>query len=180
MPTSAAISRRHRNGFTLVELMFVVLIMGVITASVVPAMDNVRTMRRGAARDDLSRMLMVARGRAAASGRPHGLRIDLTGSTLTVIEVSVTGGIQADRDPLSGNDRTLDLGVTYSGVALSDMTNGDATRGSGIIWFDFEGVPHTRDSDGSYLGINTQEAVVTLDSGQSVVVHPYTGMVEDR
>lgn len=168
------------RGFTLAELMFVVLIMSIIAVGVIPAMDNVSIMRQGAARDDVARMLEVARERAAASGRPHGLAVSLSDSTITIVRITTLGEIEDDPDPLTGKARMIDLDATYSGVGLSGMTNGDGTVGSGTLWFNYNGTPHSRASDGSFTAFNADEAVVTLSSGDSVAVHPYSGMVEER
>ncbi len=157
-----------------------VLIMGVIAVSVIPAMDNVRAMRRGAARDDVARMLGIARARASASGRPHGLAVSLSDSTVTIVRITAPGVVEDDPDPLTGAARMIDLDATYPGVEISGMTNGDGSTGEGTLWFNHDGEPHTRAADGSFDAFNTQEALVALSSGGSVAVYPYSGMVEER
>ncbi len=165
-------------GFTLVELMMVVVIMGIIAVSVIPAMGNVRDMRAGAARDDVARMLEITKGNALASGEPVGLRIDVERSELTMIHLSVAGTITPMTDPLTGQDRMVNITQTYSDVSLSGIINGDGSSGSGMIWFDYESTPHTRNPSGDFTAINDEPAVITLSSGSTVIVHAHSGLVE--
>ena len=169
--------RLHRSGFTLVELMVVVVIMGIIAVSVIPAMNNVEEMRAGAARDDLVRLIEVAKGLAVASGTPHGVRIDLLGSEIELVEIDAQGDVQAKFDPLTNGTRSLDIQSVYPGVSLTNMINGDGGGGSGVVWFDYESSPHTRTSQGEFEAINTQAATITLSSGERVVIHPHSGLL---
>lgn len=162
----------------MLELVFVVMIMGILAAAVIPAMDNVRTMRAGAARDDLVRMIEVAKGRAVASGKPHGLQIDIGDSTITLMSLDDDGDVIATPDPLTGDTRSINIATTYRDVLLAQFVNGDGVSGSGAIWFDFEANPHTRALNGSFAELNEEEARVTLSSGEVVVVYPYSGAVE--
>lgn len=173
-------SRWHssHSGFTLVELMVVVVIMGIVSVSVIPAMNNISSMREGAARDDLVRYMNVARGRATASGVAHGLQINLSDSSLTIVKVNSLGSVEVVIDPLTSANRTINLSDLYSGVTISAMVNGDGEGGSGIVWFDFESNPMTYDAGTQIFTISTQSATITLSSDEQVVVYPYTGTLE--
>lgn len=156
----------------------VVLIMGIIASTVVPAMENVREMRAGAARDDIARMLETAKGRALASGEPVGLRIDLNASQLSVVVIDQASDVVGITDPLTGRASDLILPLVYPGVTITGLTNGDGSTGTGVIWFDFEANPHTRSNDGVFGEINDSPAIITLSSAETVVVHAYSGLVE--
>ncbi|MFG0314097.1 MAG: Tfp pilus assembly protein FimT/FimU [Phycisphaerales bacterium] len=171
-------SRPVRAAFTLVELMIVVVLMGIIAVSVIPAIGSVQGMREGAARDEVGRMLEVAKARAIASGVPCGLEIDLNESSLTIVRLSDAGSIEDLSDPLTMRARSVVLPSVFSGVTLSGLTNGDGVGGSGIIWFNYEATPHTRTSGGALEATNSSNATIELSSGQQVVVHAYTGVVE--
>lgn len=171
-------SSRSRGAFTLVELMVVVLLMGIVAVTAIPAMGNVRTMREGAARDDVARLLEVIKARALATGSPCGLQVNVSDSTLTIVQLDDSGDIESVTDPLTSNARTLDLPSTYQDVTIESVVNGDGATGSGVIWFDYEANPHTRSSAGVFESINTEPATIELSSGQVVLVHPYTGVVE--
>jgi prepilin-type N-terminal cleavage/methylation domain-containing protein len=177
-PSRWTLSHRSHAGFTLVELMFVIVIMGVVSVSVIPAMDNLQGMREGAARDDLVRLIEVAKGKAVASGRPFGIRVDLVQSTLTIVEINSQGSIQIEYDPLTNNNRVINLAALYPGVAISSLTNGDGTTGPGTVWFDYESNPHTRDQSGGFVMLNSNQVFIDLSSGDRVVIYPHSGMVE--
>ena len=172
--------RVHRSGagFTLFELMLVVVLLGILAVSVIPAMGNVQTMRNGAARDDIARMLETTRARAMASGEPKGLRVNPSDSMLDIVEINPDGSIQTMSDPLTGRTRSLNITTTYPGVQFEHMINGDGIVGAGIVWFDYEGTPHMRDGDGVFIGLNTQQVEIMLSSESTVVVHAYSGVVE--
>lgn len=174
---TAHASTRAR-AFTLVELMMVVVIMGIVSVTVIPAMDNVRGMREGAARDDVARLFEVTKGYAIASGKPVGLRVALSESTLSIVTIDPAGGIVLLNEPLTGNARTLWVEQTYPGVTLTGFTNGDGVSGDGIVWFDFEANPHTRNPNGVFKSLNDDPAVITLSSSSTVIVHAYSGLVE--
>jgi len=158
--------------------MMVVVIMGVVAVTVIPAMDNLREMREGAARDDVARMLEMTKGHALASGEPFGLRVDTSDSVLTMVQVSNAGGIVNTSDPLTGMSRSLILSQVYPDVTLGGFVNGDGASGPGIIWFDYEAYPHTRNINGVFTAINDEPAIITLSSSATVVVHAYSGLVE--
>ena len=173
-------TRSSRRGFTLVELMLVIVLMGIIAVSVLPAMGNVQIMREGAARDDLARMLDITRSRALATGTPTGVRIDLNDSTISLVETENGTSITPLIDPLTYNPRMLDIDDTYTRVTIESMTNGNGDSGSGYVWFDFDATPHTRSGSGAFESDNQEQVEIELSSGQSVIVHPYSGVVELR
>jgi Tfp pilus assembly protein FimT len=158
--------------------MIVVVIIGIISSTVIPAMDNIRSMREGAARDDFVRMIEVVKGRAVASGMPRGLQVNMADSSLSMVKINEMGSIEVEFDPLTGGDRIIYLSAIYSGVSINSMTNGDGVSGSGIIWFDFESNPHTRESNGDFSSLNVEAAEVTLSSNERVIVYPYSGTLE--
>lgn len=167
-----------RKAFTLVELLVVVVIMGIISVSVIPAMNNVSTIREGAARDDLVRYIEIARGKAVASGSPHGLEIDVASSTISLVQINQLGQIEPTFDPLTNTNRTLDLSSLYQGVTITSFTNGDGQSGSGILWFDFESTPHTRDSSGNFIALNNDPALIQISSDEVVYVYSHSGTLE--
>ncbi|MCR9076520.1 MAG: prepilin-type N-terminal cleavage/methylation domain-containing protein [bacterium] len=171
-------TRCARAAFTLVELMIVVILMGIISASVIPAIGSVQGMREGAARDELGRMLEVTKARAIASGVPSGLQIDLNESSLTIVHLSDAGAVEELTDPLTLETRSVVLPSVYTGVTLDGFTNGDGAGGSGTIWFNYEATPHTRTSGGAMEATNSSNATIELSSGQQVIVHAYSGVVE--
>lgn len=178
MHSSEIPSRNGHRAFTLVELMVVVVLMGIVAVTAIPAMGNVRSMREGAARDDVARLLEVTKARALAIGSPCGLQINVTDSTLTIVQLDDASAITSVIDPLTSRARSLDMPATYPDVTIDSMVNGDGSSGSGVIWFDYEATPHTRSLAGVFDSYNAEAATIELSSGQLVLVHPHTGVVE--
>jgi len=167
-----------RSGFTLVELMLVVVLMSIVAASVIPALGNVQAMREGAARDDIVRYLEIAKARAMASGMPCGLEVDMSSSSLTMVCIDDAGSVETLIDPLTADQRSLEIPTTYGGVTLDSFSGGSALSASGVVWFDFEAKPHTRSSDGTFVSLNSAAVTLELSSQQRIVVHPYSGVIE--
>jgi prepilin-type N-terminal cleavage/methylation domain-containing protein len=180
MTVASASSRRNAQAFTLVELMVVVLLMSIVAVSVIPVIGNVQLMRNGAARDDAMRLLELAKARALATGLPNGVSVDLADSSLTLLQITDAGQVETVVDPLTYQSRSIVLPAAYSGVSVESMVNGDGARGSGVIWFDFEANPHTRESNGEFTELNDEPAQIVLSSQEAVVVHAYSGLVESR
>ena len=178
MNTPNAPTRSPQRGFTLVERMLVIVLMGIITVSVLPAMGNVQTMREGAARDDVARMLDITRSRALATGLPSGVRVDLSDSTLTLVQIETGITISPLIDPLTYNERVLDVDDLYDRVEIDSMTNGNGDSGTGYVWFNYDATPHTRLANGTFEANNDEPVRIELNSGQAVVVHPWSGVVE--
>ncbi|MFI4896543.1 MAG: Tfp pilus assembly protein FimT/FimU [Phycisphaerales bacterium JB059] len=168
-----------RAAFTLIEAMVVVILMSIIAVSVMPALNNLDEARRGAAADELIRLLSQARALAMASGRPMGVSVDLEDNAARIVQIAAAGAAPTPAtDPMGQPEAPVRFADQYAGVELVSMTQGDGTAGSGSIWFRFDGVPQTRGADGALVGAFTQDATVELSGSQVVTVRMGTGLVE--
>jgi prepilin-type N-terminal cleavage/methylation domain-containing protein len=171
----------NRGGFTLLELMVIVVIMAILASSVIPMMDQSVQARQGASRDEVVRYFEYARGRAIAGGIPAGVFVDTTNSTLRVVTLNDAGSIVDLADPIDGGIKEVDMGELFAGVSIGSFVNGDGVSGSGTVWFDFQAESHTRDSiSGAFDAVFTQNATVTLSTGTLIVIHAGSGLVEER
>jgi len=169
-----------RRGFTLLELLIVAVIMGILAASVLPALAQNRTALEGAARDEVARRFVYARARALAAGAPIGVMTDTPGSSLTIRTLDDAGNPDTLADPIDDAPMSIVLPDQFRGVTLDAFVNGDGTTANGTVWFDYQGEPHTRTSGGDYDGPFSQNALITLTGGGVVEVHAYSGAVEAR
>jgi len=170
-----------RRGYTLLELMVIVVIMAILASSVIPVMDQSVQARQGASRDEVVRYFEFARGRAIAGGNPAGVFVDTVNSTLRIVTLNDAGAIIDLDDPIDGRIKEVDLGEQFAGVSIGSFVNGDGVTGNGTVWFDFQAEPHTRDDiTGVFDEIFTQNGTVTLSTGTLIVIHAGSGLVEER
>lgn len=99
--------RRTSRGFTLIELVLVMLIIGLLLALVAPTMGGfMRSQRLDQSARTVAAMLKQARVSAAADARPHRLVIDTDDNTCWLEELTPEG---FDR-PESSDGRVIELG----------------------------------------------------------------------
>lgn len=111
--------RSRQSGFTLVELVVTLVIIGILAIAVVPRMDLLRGFDEIGFRDQVKATLEYAR-KSAVAGRRH-VRIAIAGGTVTVTAASAlpeTNPTTYDRNLLlpgsSSNTFTAPSGVTIT------------------------------------------------------------------
>lgn len=170
---------RSRPAFTLIEAVTTVLITGILAASVVPALATMRQAREAAAAAEIAQLLHMARAHAMSTGEPAGLTASsLTQAVTPVCAPIPGGGVEPLPDALGSDMPALILMDRYPGVAIIAVTGGGGETGEATIWFDRRGVPHRRNASGAYLADFTNNAVISVVGGRSVVVRRLSGVIE--
>lgn len=111
---------RPTPGFTLLELLVVMAIAGVLLSVVVPAASRLTgTGGPGAAARDLARLLARTGQRAALTGLPHGVEVDLDQGRVAVKVPLGSEGSYGREVPVPGPEFTLAIprGVTARWIA---------------------------------------------------------------
>ena len=163
MESIPGIRTSSHSGFTLVELVAVILILGVLAFSVVPRFLDKGSIDAGAMAEQLANDIRYTQSLAMTSGQRN--RINLTPTTYQI----ATGAGASMAHPATGSTAAISLGsVSLSGYN-PPLTNS-------YIAFDGKGIPYT---DVSGIALATP-ATITLSSAGStrqVVVSPTTGRV---
>jgi len=164
------VRRSARRGFTLVELGAVVVVLGALSLTAIPALRGIDLARAAADRERTLAALCAARRLATASGTPHGVTFGPGGAT-AALERWPEGAAGAERaeDALGAEDAGWALGAdpvaTVAGVA-----------GDPAVWFDADGAPLASDP-----GTTMKPALTTVEvrfaSGETIAVTARTGMV---
>jgi prepilin-type N-terminal cleavage/methylation domain-containing protein len=178
-PTLLGAGGRPR-GFTLVEMSVVVLITGIIAATVIPAWNSLTGTRQAAAAEEIERQIIAARSQALAEGRPVGVRVDPANDTVQRWVITAPGAAPTVATMIDGQpDAVLYIPGAYMGAEITTLTAGDGTKAAQVLWFGFDGSPQLRDQvTGNLIGPWTQDAVITIPGGQQVLIRKVSGLVQ--
>lgn len=160
-----------RRGFSLIELITVIVITGVIAVSIAMATGSASTSRQRLAARAVSRDLTFARQHALATGIKTWVTFDTAADSYTILAEDTASpgraGAQAITDPATGKTFSQSLA---SGPMLADISS--ASIGSGSeVGFDWRGVPF----DAAENALTSAGAVVV--SGVSITIEPGTGAI---
>lgn len=174
-----ASTARARPGFSLTELIAVMVILSALAATAAPAVRSMTGARQGSMARQLVRQLELARAYATASGQPTGLVYDSGANALLLRRIATDGGPPTPvPSPLGATYDDLLLNAQYPSVTVTGFTTGDGDPAHQAVWFSFEGTPEVRDAAGALVTGFTQDAVITTTGAHVVTVRMSTGAIE--
>lgn len=171
-------ARAKSRAFTLVEMILVVILIGVLAVSAVPALGTMAASREAAAAREIRRLLQVVRLTAMSSGRPTGLSISTT-SELSFVQIERTGARATPVvGPLGEARPPVSIRSQFSGTTISLARTGLNETGAVTFWFGTDGVPHSRAANGTPRRAWTTNGTIRLSRGTTVTVLRVSGAIE--
>ncbi len=174
-PDRAAFASPRRGGFTAVELVIVMVLLGVSAVTLVPTLSRLATIRRDAAVGQLTAHIRYAQTVAMATRLRTWLVFDAAADTyLGYIENAANLG-KANRIALTDPTTRAGLSVAWSSGLYGGVNLTGVSLGTGAeLEFDSFGVP--RDSTETDLASN---GTLTFSDGATVTISAQTGHVTD-
>lgn len=168
----------HGPAFTLLEAMIVVLVVGVLAASAVPAVNLLVEMNRATASHEVARTVELARARAMATGRPHGVWFSVREQAMRSVWIETTNAAPTPARAQTGDEQPLVHFRSFGNVSLSVYTGGDGVSTEGTIWFGSDGTPQARSSTGTLLGAWASDATLRIEGESLIAVRRLSGLVQ--
>ncbi len=170
--------RQVQAGFTLLELTVVMVIVGIVSVSALPALDRLSETERAAAAAEVRASLRSARSHAMALGDPTGLSVDPSTESIALVWIAPGNSPSALLDPLGTPEVPVDLSALFTAAGVDSVVMPDGSATAGTIWFSEIGTLELRDTDGSYIGPATTNGSITLDGGTTITVERRTGLIQ--
>src|SRR5438132_3939719 len=120
--------RRRRSsyglrGFTLVEILAVIVILGIASAIIIPQMGTRDDMRAAAAARTLVADLIYAQNQAITSGKMVYVKFDVANNRYTLLSTANSGGDVALNNPLTQTTYSQQFGVVSAGWQNVSITS---------------------------------------------------------
>ncbi len=164
----------HRGGFTFIELIAVLVVLGIASAIAIPSLSTVTTTRAAAAQRQIVRDLTFARERAIASGTLHRVVFNAGTNSYALYTVAGTNPAGTTQTaitlPGSGAPFTQSFASgEFAGASISSVSIG----GGSSVTFDWAGAAYA--SNGSVL---STDATITLVGPRRVLIRGQSYLIE--
>ncbi|HMB95133.1 MAG TPA: type II secretion system protein [Tepidisphaeraceae bacterium] len=164
-----------RRGFTLIEILCVVVILGIASAIIIPQIGSRDDLMAGAAARVLMSDLMYAQNRAIAMQKKHFVQFVGQQYTLMARDTDVSA-LYTITQPITKNPYSVTFGTANSSLARASL--GTPSFTTGIVAFDEMGSPYSYNAGTNVLTPMTSAGTITVTSGTktlTISIEPYTG-----
>ena len=163
---------KHENGFTLLEMMVVISIMGVLAAMAIPSyVGTMSTRRLTSATDELIAACYLARMRAVRENANVAV-LFAPGNDRYSVFIDNGAGANAGNDQLDADEPIIQQGILPAGIDMYEtdfVNNTVAYNGRGFLVGN-TGSTHLRNAKNEYMGLTVNIAgrprfVTSSDAG---------------
>lgn len=160
------------SGFTLVEVLMVVIILGIATMLVVPMINDTSDMRVTSAARQIASTLMYAQTASISTQQQYQVVFD-TGTNSYEVQDSLGAVIT---DPVAGSPYRIEYPEDrHTRTVTLDTADFD---GSNTVWFDRLGAPYGGAISASPPPLSTGQVIVRVkDKTMTIRVEPVTGHI---
>ena len=173
---AGATTRALAGGFTLIEILVVVVILGIAAAIVVPSIGSRSDLKATSAARMIMADLIYAQNRSISQQRWHWVRFDEAAETYEVLEQIDPSAVWI-KHPVEASDFVVNIGPGGP-KPIRDVTFDDVDfDGKVILAFDELGTPHSYDP-GTKALTAMAAGKITLACGDlklTITVEPFSG-----
>jgi prepilin-type N-terminal cleavage/methylation domain-containing protein len=180
MATPMTSSRRNssrKTGFTLVEILAVVVILGLAAAVILPRVGNHANLRASSMTRVIMADLAYVQSRAVTTQRPHYVRFDLVNNRYEVLDRLTASGEQIIAHPVDKAPFVVPLGGARTDPLRDVVLDAVTFDGRPVLKFDELGSPHSFDPD-TFTSTPLAAGSVRVKSHEftmTITVEPYSG-----